>query len=76
MVHEFETLNQAASALLVETYGLLNGRGLRSVVAGGWVPGLWSTGSDLFHPGARDVESLAESDNPTLRPLPCETLKN
>jgi hypothetical protein len=48
MAHEFETLNQAASALLIETCALLNERQLGYVVAGGWVPVLRSTGSDLL----------------------------
>ena len=38
MVHEFETLNPAASALLIETCALLNERRLGYVVAGGWGP--------------------------------------
>src|SRR5260370_37298377 len=55
VAHEFETLNQAASALLVETCGLLNERRLGYVVAGGWVPVLRCIAPDLHHPGTRDV---------------------
>lgn len=54
--HEFETLNQAASALLVETCGLLNEKLIGYVVAGGWVPVLRSSAPDLRHPGTREFD--------------------
>jgi hypothetical protein len=76
MSHEFETLNQAASALLVETCALLNDRGLGYVVAGGWVPVLRSTGSDLVHPGTRDVDVLFNDDRQAIRSAVECMLKN
>ena len=58
MAHEFETLDQAARALLIETCGLLDEKRIGYVIAGGWVPVLRGTGPDLVHPGTRDVDVL------------------
>jgi hypothetical protein len=76
MAHEFETLNQAARALLIETCVLLNERRLGYVVAGGWVPVLRSTGPDLVHPGTRDVDVLFNDDRDAIRSAVECMLKN
>lgn len=67
MAHEFERLNEAAFALLIETCGSLNERSLGYVIAGGWVPVLRSNGSDLVHQRTRDVDVLFNDDHEAIR---------
>lgn len=59
----FNDLNDACKALLLSTVKVLNGSGLRYVVAGGWVPLLIEPEHpDLTHPGTRDVDVLMIDD--------------
>ena len=54
----FETLQDAAHALLMSTCGTLNEAGSRYEIAGGWIPVIRGGASDLTHPGTRDVDAL------------------
>ena len=56
----FESLQEAAKGLLVESCGIANETGLTYVVCGGWSPYLRNA-SPIPHPGTKDVDFLFEA---------------
>lgn len=64
----FSDLTEGCRGLLVTTTTVLNGTGLRYVIAGGWVPLLAEPDHPtLKHPGTRDVDVLMMDEEPAVR---------